>query len=68
MSYSQDKEKQELEKLYPEGSVERQVLDYSRTTHKHDEVPPLLLGAFKILMGISILYAIVSLVAVFSSY
>ncbi len=63
MGYEEDKEREELARLYPEGSAERRILNYSQGSHKEGEVPPLLFGAFKILMGISILMAIVSVVA-----
>ncbi len=62
MGYWADKEEQELNRLYPEGTVERKVLDYSRKRHGHGTVPPMLLMAFKLLMGISIFTAVISLV------
>lgn len=67
MGYEEDKEIAELERLYPQGSAERRVLEYSQGTHAEGDVPPLLLSAFKILMGISILVAVVSVVAALSS-
>jgi hypothetical protein len=66
MGYYEDKEEEELKERYPEGSLERKVLEYSSSKHIHDEVPPMLLAAFKVLMGISILMAVVSLVAFLS--
>lgn len=66
MGYRADKEREELERLYPEGSREREVLEYSRATSKHQPVPPMLVAAFKVLMGITILMGIVSLVALLS--
>ena len=66
MSYSQDKETEELDKLYPTGSDERRVLDYSRATHIQDEVPPLLLAAFKLLMGITAVMGVVFLIGLLS--
>ena len=62
----EDKEQEELDQLYPEGSLERRVLDYSRAKQEHDEVPPMLVAAFKVLMGISILMAVVGLVGFLS--
>ena len=56
-------EDQEINALYPEGSVERRVLDYSRSSHPQDDVPPFLVAAFKVLMGITILMTLVALVA-----
>ena len=61
----QEKEAAELEKLYPEGSAERRILDYSRASHTEGTVPPLLMGAFKVLMGISIVMAISGLIGFF---
>jgi hypothetical protein len=66
MGYYEDKEEEELLERYPEGSIERQVIDYSRSKHIQEEVPPMLLAAFKVLMGISVLMAVVSLVAFLS--
>ena len=68
MGYREDKEEEELNRLYPEGSVERRVLEYSRGKHEHGDVPPLLVTAFKLLMGISVLMAFISLVAFLSSH
>ena len=75
MGYLQDKEEEELKERYPEGSIERRVLDYSRDSikdslkHKQEEeVPPLLLAAFKLLMGITIVMSLVSLVAFLSAH
>jgi hypothetical protein len=68
MGYQEDKEEEELNRLYPEGSLERRVLEYSRGTHEHGEVPKLLMIAFKLLMGISILMAFISLVAYLASH
>lgn len=68
MGYWEDKEEEELNRLYPVGSKDRHVLDYSRGKHKHGEVPPLLVNAFKLLMGISVLMGFVSLVGYLSSH
>ena len=61
-----EKEKQILNELYPQGSKEREILDYSISEHIHDEVPPTLLAAFRILMGISICAAIAAAVAYYN--
>jgi len=66
MSYEEDKEWEALLKKYPVGSPERQALDYSRGDHAQEQVPPMLYNAFKLLMGISILMAVVSLVGFLS--
>ena len=62
----EDVDEKELKERYPEGSLERRVLEYSRSTHIQDEVPPLLLSAFKVLMGITIVMAVASLIAFLS--
>ncbi len=67
MGYYEDKEAEELDERYPEGSVERRVLDYSKATHEHDEVPELLVAAFRVLMGITVLMAVVSVVGFLST-
>lgn len=67
MGYYRDKEEEELKQRYPEGCAERRVLEYSRATHKHEEVPPMLVAAFKVLMGITVLMAVVSLVGFLST-
>ncbi|MCB0323221.1 MAG: hypothetical protein KDD69_06585 [Bdellovibrionales bacterium] len=66
MGSYEETEEAELKALYPEGSVERRVLEFSRSAHIEEEVPPILLGAFKLLMGISILGGIVGLIAMLS--
>lgn len=62
-----DDEERELSERYPEGSLERQVLDYSRSESIEEEVPPMLLGTFTVLMGISFLSGIVALLVYFNS-
>ena len=66
MGYREEREEQELNQRYPEGSLERRVLQYSRGKQQHGEVPPMLVGAFKVLMGISILMAMATLIAYLS--
>ena len=57
-------EEELLNELYPEGSLERQVLDYSRDHNREgEEVPPMLRSAFRILMGVSLGMGTVSLLA-----
>ena len=63
MSYAREKEEEMLNELYPEGSLERKVLDYSRAKRPSEEVPPMLVAAFKVLMGISVLMAVSAFVA-----
>lgn len=60
-----NKEEQELNELYPPGSPARRVLDYSRATHASEVIHPLLVTAFKLLMGISIVMALSAAVAFF---
>lgn len=63
MGYYEDREEQELDEKYPVGSRERRVLDYSRAIHhEKEEVPPMLVAAFKVLMGITVLMAVVGLI------
>lgn len=57
-------EEEELNKIYPPGSPAREILDYSRAKHPHQAVPPMLMIAFKILMGISIAAGAVGFIAV----
>ncbi len=59
MGAYEDKEAKEIEELYPKDSLEYQVLEYSRACHHQEEVPPMLVAAFKILMGLSGIMAIV---------
>ncbi len=66
IEYYEDKEKEELDELYPEGSLERRVLEYSMSKHSHDEVPPMLKAAFKVLMGVTMLMAVVGLIGFLS--
>ena len=66
IEYYEDKEKEELERLYPEGSPEHRVLEYSKAKKHHDEVPPMLKAAFKVLMGVTVLMAVVGLVGFLS--
>ena len=66
MSPLKDRESQELNEKYPEGSIERQVLDYSRAKHIKEEVPPMLFAAFRVLMGVSVLMAVVTVAAYLS--
>lgn len=68
MGYWEDKENELLTKLYPEGTLERHVLEYSQGKHQHGEVHPMLVAAFKVLMGISILVAVVSLIAFLNTH
>lgn len=63
MSSKDDIDASEIDALYPEGSREREVLEYSRSTHPKDDVPPMLLAAYKVLMGITIVMAATSLFA-----
>ena len=66
MGYFEEREEEELNRRYPEGSREREVLDYSRgakSHHQHEEVPKMLVTAFKVLMGISILMAVTTIIA-----
>ena len=66
MGYYEDKEEEELNELYPEGSLERNVLEFSRSAKIEDQVPPMLIAAFKVLMGVTILMAVVSFIAFLS--
>lgn len=63
MGTSRDKEEEELDKLYPKGTREREVLDYSRSSNPDEPVPPMLLAAFKVLMGVTAVMATVSFIA-----
>ena len=62
MFHQSDKEEAELRRRYPEGSPERRILDYSRATHSSEPVPPFLKAAFRILMGVASVMAIISTV------
>ena len=64
--FSNDDE-EELQERYPEGSAERRVLDYSRSSNIEDEVPPMLAQAFMVLMGITVLMAVAGLVTYLSA-
>ena len=69
MLFGKDKEEEaELNRLYPEGSPERRVLEYSRGKKEHDKVPPMLVNAFKLLMGITIICAVISVGAFLTSH
>ncbi len=68
MGYKFDKDEEQINELYPEGSLERNVVNYSRTPHEQDEVHPLLLRAFKLLMGITSVMAIFALIGFMSHY
>jgi hypothetical protein len=60
---SKEQENQEIDAKYPEGTTERDVLEYSRSKHIEDDVPPMLLAAFKVIIGITIVMAASSLFA-----
>lgn len=62
IEYLEQKDREEVETLYPEGSPEREVIEYSRSTSHKDEVHPMLRTAFWLLMGISSLMAISALI------
>ena len=66
IEYYEDKEKEELEEKYPDGSLEREVLEYSKAKKSHEEVPPMLVAAFKVLMGVTVLMAVVGLIGFLS--
>lgn len=66
MGYLEEQEEKELDQLYPEGSRERRALDYSRAMHHQEEVPPMLVAAFKVLMGITVLMAVVGVIGFLS--
>ena len=63
MGTQEDNEEREIQALYPEGTLERKVLDYSRASHTPGKVPPLLLGAFRLLMGITLVMTVSAIVA-----
>ncbi|MCB0346207.1 MAG: hypothetical protein KDD66_13905 [Bdellovibrionales bacterium] len=63
MGTSRDKDEEELDKLYPKGTREREILDYSRSSNPDETVPPMLLAAFRVLMGVTAVMAIVSIIA-----
>ena len=50
MAHTQSKEEKELDLLYPAGSREREVLEYSREVNPQKAVHPMLVMAFGILM------------------
>ena len=62
IEYLEQKDKEELDATYPEGSYERSVLDYSRSSHKDEEVHPMLRTAFWILMGLTSVMAISAMI------
>jgi hypothetical protein len=66
MGYKVDKDEEQINELYPEGSLERNVVNYSRTPHEQDEVPAMLMTTFKLLMGITLIMAIFALVGFLS--
>ena len=66
MKLQHEKEKEILDEKYPAGSKEREILEYSSSKHEHDEVPPMLLAAFRVLMGISIVMAIAAIVGYYN--
>lgn len=67
MGYFEEQEEKELDEKYPEGSKERRALDYSRAIHHHkEEVPPMLVAAFKVLMGITAVMALVGFIGFLS--
>ncbi len=53
MAHTQSKEEKELDLLYPKGSREREVLEYSREVNPQKAVHPMLVVAFRILMGLT---------------
>jgi hypothetical protein len=55
-------EQQEIESLYPAGSREREILNYSLLTHSATAPHPLLMAAFRILMSIAIAFAVSGIV------
>ena len=55
------KDWEELKEVYPEGSDERRILEYSRASHDHGAVPPMLFNAFKVLVGITLVMSVISL-------
>ena len=59
---SHEKEEQEINELYPEGSIERHVLEYSRGKPTEEELPRFLVAVFGVLMCITVLMAIAGLV------
>ena len=62
MAKEEEKSWDDLKNVYPEGSEEWKILEYSRASHDRGRVPPMLLMAFKILMGITTVMATVSLI------
>lgn len=57
-----------MDKLYPEGSREREILAYSEAHHIESEINPLLLGVFKVLMGVTVMIAVLAVIAFFSEH
>ena len=56
-----------IDKLYPLGTREREIIDYSRSDHPSKDVHPLLITGFKILMGVTVI-ALISLASRFIFY
>lgn len=56
-------ERKEIDELYPKGTLEREVLEYSMGKPGHEEVHPMLRSAFKVLVGVSLIMAGSSLIA-----
>jgi hypothetical protein len=61
-----EQERKEIDELYPKGTIEREVLEYSMGKPGHEEVHPMLRTAFKVLIGISVIMAGSSLIAFMS--
>lgn len=55
---------EELKKIYPEGSEEFEILKFSLEKQKQEQVPPMLVSAFKILMWMAGIMAAVSFLSV----
>ena len=63
---SEEQSWEELKDVYPEDSEEWKILEYSRASHDHGSVPPILFSAFKILMGVTGVMALISMIGYLS--